>query len=149
MMVMVAVVSMVAGCADSGSSSGRTPLNYHSSLSAEHDAKFQQSMDVWEAVTGINLFDPLGRGASVSYGYVDPPNIAWTFDSGDIVFEENHAFSEYCSGDDPFGAFALHELCHAIGLSHSPDPDSVMYIPIRRCVLPSPEDIAAVRELWE
>lgn len=52
--------------------------------------------------------------------------------------------------DDEMFNVAMHELGHAVGLDHSNDTSSIMYPQVQRTrALPTPEDIAALKELYK
>lgn len=104
---------------------------------------------------GLSQFDPrfgdirIGGNAMASevlaIGSPPDPALSGTW-AGDILFNTNYRFD-----GNPYSlhAVALHEVGHALGLSNSSDPNSVMFTryDATRTEL-SPEDIARVQALY-
>lgn len=87
-----------------------------------------------------------GRGGVVAHTFypfpVNPEPIA-----GDMHFDEDEAWAIGGPAIDLF-SIALHEAGHALGLGHSDSPADVMYPYYRKMVSLSPNDIAAVRQIY-
>ncbi len=88
-------------------------------------------------------FDGPGRLLAHTF-YPAPPNPEPI--AGDMHLDDDENWADHNEID--LYSVALHEVGHALGLGHSDRPGAVMYPVYRRSTELTPEDIAAVRELY-
>ncbi|HEY3443918.1 MAG TPA: matrixin family metalloprotease [Paludibaculum sp.] len=85
-----------------------------------------------------------GRGGVLAHTFYPPPNSEPI--AGDLHFDIEE---QWLIGNDvDVFSVALHEIGHALGLSHNDDPDAVMYPYYRRATMLHAPDVVEIRKLY-
>jgi predicted Zn-dependent protease len=87
-----------------------------------------------------------GSDSTLAQTYFPPPQ--GTTEAGDLEVNTNQNFTNGAAGYDFFSVM-LHETGHALGLDHSPNPDTVMYFQYRGVKTGlQPGDIAGIQAIY-
>ena len=92
-----------------------------------------------------------GSGGTLAHGYYPPPN--GTSAAGDIHFDSADTWSCRVSGGIDIGIVAAHEIGHAIGLGHEPQPPTgvtALMNPFYNAAVPGPiaDDISGAQNIY-
>ncbi|HWK10152.1 MAG TPA: matrixin family metalloprotease [Vicinamibacterales bacterium] len=119
------------------------------------DVRWSQAPSATSAATVNILWGPINHGDGFPFAsnvlahtfYPAPPSAEPL--AGDVHFNDTFPWGVAASGTYDVFSVALHEFGHALGLTHSSDPASVMY-PTYQGVLQglSQSDIDAIRRLY-
>ncbi len=137
-----------------------------------YQALARAAFDAWERVAGIDFvevtdsssvdirlgwseidgtFGTVGLTGTSEYPLYDGSGNLGSITEAEIMFDlsENWLMGKVASFQQPtFYLTALHEIGHALGLDHTPSPDTIMYVSQTELSELAPGDIAGVRALY-